>query len=132
MNIRTSATRRKACRRIPPPRPSRREAEPTACTHVCSEESGCITAVLDCKHEHDDACGYVPAAEGTPCAFVCEICGAEDEAGNGKEDIEAPIATPSNALAAPAPLAVTAYDTLRIGNTRITDSGYWTTDGMAI
>lgn len=105
------------------------EAEPTACTHVCSEESGCITKALDCKHEHDEACGYVPAAEGTPCAFVCEICGAEDEAGNGKEDIEAPIATPSNALAAPAPLAVTAYDTLWIGNTRITDSGYWITDG---
>ena len=54
------------------------EAEPTACTHVCSEESGCITKALDCKHEHDEACGYVPATEGTPCAFVCEICNAQD------------------------------------------------------
>ncbi len=54
------------------------EAEPTACTHVCSEESGCITEVLDCKHEHDEACGYVPATEGTPCTFVCEVCDAQD------------------------------------------------------
>lgn len=54
------------------------EAEPTACTHVCSEESGCITKALDCKHEHDEACGYVPATEGTTCTFVCEICNAQD------------------------------------------------------
>ena len=54
------------------------EAEPTACTHVCSEESGCITKALDCKHEHDEDCGYVPATEGTPCTFVCEICNAQD------------------------------------------------------
>ena len=69
------------------------EAEPTACTHVCTEESGCITEVLNCKHEHkvnggeadregglgrDEACGYVSATEGTPCTFVCEICNAQD------------------------------------------------------
>lgn len=54
------------------------EAEPTACTHECSEESGCITKTLDCKHEHDEACGYVPATEGTPCTFVCEVCNAQD------------------------------------------------------
>ena len=28
------------------------ETEPTECTHECSEESGCITETLDCKHEH--------------------------------------------------------------------------------
>ena len=50
------------------------EQEPSACTHVCSEESGCITEILDCKHEHDAACGYTPATQGTPCTFVCEIC----------------------------------------------------------
>ena len=33
-------------------------AQPTACTHECSEESGCITKELDCKHEHDSDCGY--------------------------------------------------------------------------
>ena len=54
------------------------EADPTACTHVCSEESGCIAEVLDCKHTHDEACGYVPATKGTPCAFVCEVCSAQD------------------------------------------------------
>ena len=54
------------------------EAEPMACTHVCSGESGCITEVLDCKHEHDEACGYVPATEGTPCTFVCEVCNPQD------------------------------------------------------
>ena len=55
------------------------EAEPMACTHVCSGESGCITEVLDCKHEHDEACGYVPATEGTPCTFVCEVCNTQDK-----------------------------------------------------
>lgn len=54
------------------------EQEPTACTHVCSEESGCITKVLDCQHEHDEACGYTPATEGTPCTYVCEICNPQD------------------------------------------------------
>ena len=32
---------------------------------------------LDCKHEHDEACGDVPATEGTPCTFVCEICNTQ-------------------------------------------------------
>ena len=52
--------------------------EPTACTHVCSEESGCITKVPDCGHEHDEACGYAPAEDGTPCAYVCRICNPQD------------------------------------------------------
>lgn len=51
-------------------------AEPI-CGHVCSEESGCITKELNCKHEHDASCGYVPATEGTPCTYVCEICNAQ-------------------------------------------------------
>ena len=79
------------------------EAEPTACTHVCSEESGCITKALDCKHEHkvnggeadregglgrDEACGYVPGTEGTPCTFVCEVCNAQDS-GNTEDSSDA-------------------------------------------
>ena len=52
--------------------------EPTECTHVCSEESGCITKELNCQHEHDDGCGYSPATAGTPCGYVCELCGGED------------------------------------------------------
>ena len=54
------------------------EAEPTECTHECSEESGCVIKTLDCKHTHDEACGYVPATAGTPCTFVCEVCNAQD------------------------------------------------------
>ena len=45
---------------------------------MCSEESECITEVLDCKHEHDEACGYTPATQGTPCTYVCEICNPQD------------------------------------------------------
>lgn len=50
------------------------EKEPTECTHMCSEESGCITTELDCQHQHDEDCGYAPAVPGTPCAFVCGEC----------------------------------------------------------
>ena len=57
-------------------------AKPTACTHVCSVESGCITQVLDCRHAHDAACGY-----------VCEICdlqedGEAEETAPGPEETE--------------------------------------------
>ena len=57
------------------------EAQPTACTHECSEESGCITKELSCPHErgeHDDTCGYIPATEGTPCGYTCELCNSQD------------------------------------------------------
>lgn len=50
-------------------------AEPTQCSHVCSEESGCIKQELNCKHEHDEECGYAPAVEGQPCTYVCTLCG---------------------------------------------------------
>ena len=54
------------------------EAQPIACTHKCSEESGCITKELSCPHEHDDTCGYIPATEGTPCRYTCEQCNSQD------------------------------------------------------
>ncbi len=57
------------------------KAQPTACTHECSEESGCITKKLSCPHErgeHDDSCGYIPATEGTPCGYTCEQCNSQD------------------------------------------------------
>ena len=57
------------------------EAQQTACTHECSEESGCITKELSCPHErgeHDDSCGYIPATEGTPCGYTCEQCNSQD------------------------------------------------------
>ena len=55
--------------------------EPENCTHLCSEESGCITKEWNCPHEegqHDESCGYVPAEEGTPCGYVCRICPVQD------------------------------------------------------
>ena len=55
------------------------ERKPVNCAHVCSKESGCITEVKDCKHEHDSECGYTEGEPGTPCGFICEICGTEDE-----------------------------------------------------
>lgn len=67
-----------------------RGSEPTACIHVCSEDSGCVTKTLNCVHEdkknadgsmtyavHDASCGYAPAVEGKECTFVCEICSAQ-------------------------------------------------------
>ena len=62
------------------------EQEPSACAHVCSEESGCITKTLDCQHEHDETCGYAPAIEGTPCTYACEICNPQDS--GETEDVE--------------------------------------------
>ena len=57
------------------------KAQPTACTHECSKESGCITKELSCPHErgkHDESCGYIPATEGTPCGYTCEQCNFQD------------------------------------------------------
>lgn len=77
------------------------KAEPV-CGHVCSEESGCIEKELDCKHEHDEDCGYAPATEGTPCGYVCEFCTPQDSgptSGQSVQKSEGDLATPSNAAA---------------------------------
>ena len=58
-------------------------ADPTACTHVCGEDTGCVIKTLNCQHQHNESCGYVPAAEGTPCTFVCEVCSAQDSGNPG-------------------------------------------------
>ena len=55
------------------------EREPHICTHECSEESGCITEKLDCRHEHNADCGYSPATEGTPCTYECEACSGQEQ-----------------------------------------------------
>ena len=55
------------------------EKEADTCSHVCSEENGCIVKELDCKHEHNEDCGYVEAVEGSPCGYWCEICAGETE-----------------------------------------------------
>ena len=66
------------------------EQEPENCAHVCSEESGCIKKELDCDHEHDEDCGYVPATEGTPCGFVCKECNPQDSGTNPADPAEKP------------------------------------------
>ena len=55
------------------------EKEADNCSHVCSEESGCVTKELDCEHEHNGDCGYVEAVEGSPCGYWCGICAGETE-----------------------------------------------------
>ena len=55
------------------------EGEPHTCTHECSEESGCITEKLDCRHEHNADCGYSPVIEGTPCTYECEACSGQEQ-----------------------------------------------------
>ena len=52
------------------------EAQPTACTHVCSVESGCVIKELHCVHTHDENCGYAEAVEGQACKYVSEPCPA--------------------------------------------------------
>ena len=52
--------------------------EPTECSHVCNEETGCIKEKLNCQHKHDEDCGYVAAEPGEPCGYVCDICNAEN------------------------------------------------------
>lgn len=60
-------------------------AEPNACTHECSRESGCIKKELDCPHEkgqHDEACSYKEAAF---CTYECEECQTQD---SGNQELE--------------------------------------------
>ena len=75
-----------------------------ACAHVCSADTGCITTALDCKHQHDETCGYAPATAGTPCTFVCETCSAaanesaqctcESKCAEGAVNGECPVCAP--------------------------------------
>ena len=56
------------------------ETAADACTHVCTEESGCVTKTPACVHTaHDEACGYVAAVEGQPCGYVCAACAGEPQ-----------------------------------------------------
>lgn len=63
------------------------------CSHEHNESCGGLIAPDTCNHTHkvndgeadregglgrDEACGYAPATEGTPCTYVCEICNAQD------------------------------------------------------
>lgn len=48
------------------------------CSHEHDESCGGLIDPEACNHTHDETCGYVPATEGTPCTYVCEICNAQD------------------------------------------------------
>ena len=48
--------------------------EPVLCTHICTQDGGCVTQTLSCLHEHGDTEGN----PGAPCRFVCAVCPIED------------------------------------------------------
>ncbi|MGN1203475.1 MAG: MBG domain-containing protein, partial [Lachnospiraceae bacterium] len=48
------------------------------CTHVHTSECGYAEGHA-CEHVHTSECGYAEASEGSPCTFVCDICGKEAE-----------------------------------------------------
>ena len=67
--------------------------EADACIHVCTEESGCVTQILDCPHEHDEACGYAKPVAGVLCGYVCKICaGLSDGTAEADLSPEMPLA----------------------------------------
>ena len=49
-------------------------AAESVCTHVCSVESGCVVVIPDCRHVHDDSCGYVAEIPESPCTYQCAEC----------------------------------------------------------
>ena len=51
------------------------------CEHVHDESCGYQEA-SECNHVHDEECGYVEASEGSPCTYVCDICGNQIESGD--------------------------------------------------
>ncbi len=53
------------------------------CSHVCTRDSGCIWQEAECSHVHGENCGYAEAAE---CAYICEICGEEEDADEETEN----------------------------------------------
>ena len=62
------------------------EKQPTECSHLCSEENGCIIKELDCHHEHDESCGYREEIKGSLCTFVCKICNGETSEKNTSDN----------------------------------------------
>ena len=76
-------------------------ADPTQCSHVCSKESGCIKQELNCKHEHNEECGYAPAVKGQPCTYVCTLCGMTEITAWSWVDTQDAIDPDANVLALP-------------------------------
>ena len=49
-------------------------AAESVCTHVCSVESGCVVVIPNCRHVHDDSCGYAAEIPESPCTYQCAEC----------------------------------------------------------
>lgn len=49
---------------------------PSSCSHVCSEDSGCVEKILSCFHIHSNECSYKEEIQGQPCTYQCQICKA--------------------------------------------------------
>ena len=49
-----------------------------SCTHQHDDDCGYAEGHV-CVHVHDEECGYVEAFAGSPCGFVCNICGNHEE-----------------------------------------------------
>ena len=59
--------------------------EPVLCTHICTQDGGCVTQTLSCLHEHGDTEGN----PGAPCRFVCAVCPIEDLIGKLPSSVSA-------------------------------------------
>ncbi len=55
--------------------------EGNGCGHAHTDECYTIdedgSAVLDCPHKHDEACGYIQADPGQLCGYDCKLCPIE-------------------------------------------------------
>lgn len=47
---------------------------PSLCSHICSEDTGCVEKVLSCSHKHSKKCGYKEEVQGQPCTYQCQVC----------------------------------------------------------
>lgn len=81
------------------------------------------------SQEQQAECTCTALCTGDSVNADCPVCGAGGADLTACKGVESQPDTQAKAASAPAVTPRIAYDTLRIGNTRITDSGYWTTDG---
>jgi len=64
--------------------------EDIPCEHICSEDTGCITVTLNCKHKHDDECSYAETVEAVACDYVCAECRTQDDESSCDGTLECP------------------------------------------
>lgn len=77
-----------------------------SCTHEHDDECGYAEGHV-CVHVHDEECGYVEASVGSPCGFVCDICGNhEEQAGTNLSEVVLAVQALIDVL--PDPVGITA------------------------